>query len=83
MLNRCISDLERQLTLTQIGDGGRLVVPAAEPVPVDPWSIPGTSCSEVGHWLYCSCGDSCRDTSRDYRHFLDDHTACGEAGRSP
>jgi hypothetical protein len=79
MLKRCISNLARQIALTQVGDGGRLVKAAPSVPPVDPLGIPGTSCSESGHWLYCSCGDRCKDHSRDFRHFLEDHQACGKS----
>ena len=82
-LHRCISDLARQMALTQVGDGGKLLREVSEVPPSDPFGIPGTSCSEAGHWLYCICGDSCRDNSKRYAHFIEDHEACGEAGGSP
>lgn len=82
MLKRCISNLARQIALTRVGDGGKLVRPPPVVPPVDPLGIPGTSCSESGHWLYCTCGDRCRDDCKEYRHFIEDHEVCAKADRA-
>ena len=88
----CTSNLAHQIALANIDLAGIPLINSGHdhvpvrPVPVlpaDPWGIPGTSCSEVGHWMYCVCGESCRDDSREYGHFIDDHQDCAAAGVYP